>query len=181
MNIRSTDVQDAIHAPHINWEDCSSGSVYINRTTGRAGRDQSIPSTLSVLPNVIEKSERTVIVHGLAVSLKRCPTTRFPLTSAVGLHSDRRGHSNCDSVRLCTRSHLRIFCLTVTPRNMTWDGAQGFQTPIEPESFTVQDFGVFGAQHTERKLTCASAPWPLGDRTALNCSSQMWNSRSAGI
>lgn len=37
---------------------------------------------------------------------------------------------------------------------MTWGGAQGFQTPIEPESFTVDGFGVFGHTHTERKLTC---------------------------
>lgn len=37
---------------------------------------------------------------------------------------------------------------------MTWGGAQGFQTPIEPESFTVDGFGVFGHAHTERNLTC---------------------------
>jgi carboxypeptidase D len=65
----STDVQDAIHAPHINWETCSDGSVYSNGTVGFPGQDQSVASTLSVLPNVIEKSIRTVIVHGLAVSL----------------------------------------------------------------------------------------------------------------
>ncbi len=39
-------------------------------------------------------------------------------------------------------------------RNMTWNGAQGFQTPIEPESFKLQNFGVFGNEHTERGLTC---------------------------
>lgn len=39
-------------------------------------------------------------------------------------------------------------------RNMTWNGAQGFQTPIEPETFTVKDFGVFGNEHSERGLTC---------------------------
>ena len=59
-------VQDAIHAPHIEWETCSDGSVYVN-AQGGPGRDTSIPSTLSVLPNVIEKSNRTLIVHGLAV------------------------------------------------------------------------------------------------------------------
>ena len=37
---------------------------------------------------------------------------------------------------------------------MTWGGAQGFQTPIEPESFTVENFGVFGNEHSERGLTC---------------------------
>jgi hypothetical protein len=39
-------------------------------------------------------------------------------------------------------------------RNMTWNGAQGFQTPIENETFTVDGFGVFGNEHTERGLTC---------------------------
>ncbi len=63
-------VQNAIHAPHINWEACSDGSVYINPTTGGPGNDQSVASTLSVLPNVIEKSERVAIVHGLAVSCR---------------------------------------------------------------------------------------------------------------
>ena len=62
-------VQDVIHAPHINWVDCG-GPVYINPATGGPGNDQSVASTLSVLPNVIEKSERVAIVHGLAVS---CP------------------------------------------------------------------------------------------------------------
>lgn len=40
-------------------------------------------------------------------------------------------------------------------RNMTWGGAQGFQTPIESENFIVKNMGVYGNMHTERKLTCA--------------------------
>ncbi|KDQ27644.1 hypothetical protein PLEOSDRAFT_1104326 [Pleurotus ostreatus PC15] len=112
-----TDVQDAIHAPHINWQSCSNINVYIDPATGRGGRDQSVASTLSVLPNVIEKSERTVIVHGLA-----------------------------DYILIAEGTRIAI-------QNMTWGGAQGFQTPIEQETFTVQDFGVFGHTHTERKLT----------------------------
>ena len=40
---------------------------------------------------------------------------------------------------------------------MTWNGAQGFQTPVEPESFTVANFGTFGSEHTERGLTCTYA------------------------
>ena len=68
LTITQRQVQDAIHAPHIVWEDCSSGSVYINATTGGPGSDTSVASTLSVLPNVIEKSERVAIMHGLAVS-----------------------------------------------------------------------------------------------------------------
>ncbi|KAA1465940.1 alpha/beta-hydrolase [Dentipellis sp. KUC8613] len=112
-----TDVQDAIHAPHINWETCSEGDVYINATTGRPGRDQSIPSTLSVLPNVIEKSERVAIMHGLA-----------------------------DFILLAEGTRIAI-------QNMTWGGAQGFQTPIQNESFHVKDMGVYGNMHQERGLT----------------------------
>lgn len=37
---------------------------------------------------------------------------------------------------------------------MTWGGLQGFQTPIEDETFTVKTMGVYGNMHTERKLTC---------------------------
>ncbi|KAI0314676.1 alpha/beta-hydrolase [Amylostereum chailletii] len=111
-----TDVQDAIHAPHIVWESCG-GPVYINATTGRPGNDQSIPSTLSVLPNVIEKSERTVIVHGLA-----------------------------DFILLAEGTRIAI-------QNMTWNGAQGFQTPIENETFHVANMGVYGNMHQERNLT----------------------------
>ncbi|KAF9010474.1 alpha/beta-hydrolase [Cyathus striatus] len=112
-----TDVQDAIHAPHIEWNSCANGNVYINATTGRPGNDQSIPSTLSVLPNVIEKSERTVIVHGLA-----------------------------DYILISEGTRIAI-------QNMTWAGAQGFQSPIQPETFTVKNMGVYGNTHTERGLT----------------------------
>jgi len=51
-----TDVQKAINAPMQEWEECSNGVL----TT-----DTSPPSALSVLPSVIERSERTIIGHGL--------------------------------------------------------------------------------------------------------------------
>ncbi|KAL5520959.1 hypothetical protein ACEPAF_2962 [Sanghuangporus sanghuang] len=112
-----TDVQDAIHAPHIVWRSCTNTNVYVNTTTGRPINDQSIPSMLSIMPNVIEKSERTVVVHGLA-----------------------------DFILIAEGTRIAI-------QNMTWNGAQGFQTPIEPQSFTVENFGTFGSEHTERGLT----------------------------
>ena len=37
---------------------------------------------------------------------------------------------------------------------MTWNGKQGFQTPIEDQSFLVDNMGVYGNYHTERGLTC---------------------------
>ena len=36
---------------------------------------------------------------------------------------------------------------------MTWDGVQGFQTPIEVDSFVVDGIGALGTTHTERSLT----------------------------
>lgn len=54
------DVKAAIHAPaDVDWTECSNINVFPRG-------DASLPSALSVLPNVIEKSARTVIVHGLA-------------------------------------------------------------------------------------------------------------------
>ena len=59
-----TDVQDAIHAPHIEWSDCAAFIPYVNET------DNSVPPAANhVLPNVIEKSERSAVVHGLAVRI----------------------------------------------------------------------------------------------------------------
>ena len=78
-----SDVQDAIHAPHVTWTDCANRNVYINPQTGRGGSDQSIPSTLSVLPNVIEKSERTIIVHGLADFILLAEGTRIAIQSVT--------------------------------------------------------------------------------------------------
>ncbi|KAI9833597.1 MAG: hypothetical protein M1819_003550 [Sarea resinae] len=54
-----SDVQTAIHAPPTNWLECSNGNVFVN------GTDNSPPSGLSVLPSVIERTQRTIIGHGL--------------------------------------------------------------------------------------------------------------------
>lgn len=37
--------------------------------------------------------------------------------------------------------------------SMTWDGLQGFQTPIANDSFIVDGVGALGTTHTERGLT----------------------------
>jgi hypothetical protein len=36
---------------------------------------------------------------------------------------------------------------------MTWNGNQGFQTPIQNDSFIVEGVGALGTAHTERGLT----------------------------
>ncbi|KAI0254184.1 Alpha/Beta hydrolase protein [Lactifluus subvellereus] len=54
------DVKAAIHAPaDVQWVLCSNVDVFPHG-------DASLPSAFTVLPNVIEKSKRSVIVHGLA-------------------------------------------------------------------------------------------------------------------
>ncbi|KAG0692282.1 Alpha/Beta hydrolase protein [Suillus ampliporus] len=54
------DVKEAIHAPvDTEWTECSNINVFPNG-------DGSLPPAFTVLPNVIEKNQRTVIVHGLA-------------------------------------------------------------------------------------------------------------------
>jgi len=50
-----TDVQKAINAPVQPWDECSSGVLT---------SDDSPPSGLSVLPRVIEKTKKTLILHG---------------------------------------------------------------------------------------------------------------------
>ncbi|KAK4193116.1 carboxypeptidase-like protein [Podospora australis] len=54
------DVKAAIHAPaDATWEECNSGPpVFLNNT------DTSVPSSLSVLPNVIDKTQNVIIAHG---------------------------------------------------------------------------------------------------------------------
>jgi carboxypeptidase D len=54
-----SDVQKAINAPPTNWMECTDINVFVN------GTDTSPPSGLSVLPSVIERTERTIIGHGL--------------------------------------------------------------------------------------------------------------------
>ncbi|KAL1747782.1 Alpha/Beta hydrolase protein [Schizophyllum fasciatum] len=105
------DVKRAIHAPvDYTWAECSDVDVFPRG-------DGSLPSAFTVLPNVIESSERAVIAHGLA-----------------------------DFILIAEGARLVL-------HNMTWNGAQGFQTPIEDDSFVVQGMGPLGTAHTERGLT----------------------------
>ncbi|KIJ45862.1 hypothetical protein M422DRAFT_74935 [Sphaerobolus stellatus SS14] len=105
------DVKQAIHAPtDVAWTECSNVRVFPQG-------DASQPSSFTVLPNVIEKSRRSVIVHGLA-----------------------------DFILMSDGSRIAI-------QNMTWGGMQGFQTPIQTESFVVDGMGVMGNMHNERGLT----------------------------
>ncbi|KAG1800309.1 Alpha/Beta hydrolase protein [Suillus plorans] len=104
-----TDVKEVIHAPvDTEWIECALAHVFLKE-------DSSLPSALTVLPNVIEKSQRTVIVHGLA--------------------------------------DFMYIADGIAIQNMTWNGLQGFQTPIADDSFIVDGVGAYGSMHSERGLT----------------------------
>ncbi|KAK4240480.1 hypothetical protein C8A03DRAFT_41998 [Achaetomium macrosporum] len=52
------DVKAAIHAPpNTTWEECSSDDVFVD------GSDNSLPSTVSVLPGVIDRTKNVIIGH----------------------------------------------------------------------------------------------------------------------
>ncbi|KAJ7083109.1 alpha/beta-hydrolase [Mycena belliarum] len=105
------DVKQAIHAPaNVDWAECADVRVFPRG-------DASLPSSFTVLPNVIEKSARTVIAHGLA-----------------------------DFILIAEGARIVI-------QNMTWNGLQGFRTPIADDSFVIDGVGSLGTAHTERGLT----------------------------
>lgn len=68
------DVKAAIHAPDIPWTLCVNDPSDVFPED-----DSSLPSAFSVLPNVIEKSKRSVIVNGLADFILIAEGTRIAL------------------------------------------------------------------------------------------------------
>ncbi|TFY63629.1 hypothetical protein EVJ58_g3139 [Rhodofomes roseus] len=72
------DVKAAIHAPmDVNWTVCSTEAVFAG------SGDTSLPSAMTVLPNIIEKSERSVIVHGLADYILMADGTRIAIQNFI--------------------------------------------------------------------------------------------------
>ena len=56
----------AIHAPlDVDWVACSPNPLF----NSSDGYDESLPAALTVLPSVIEKNQRIVLVQGLATLL----------------------------------------------------------------------------------------------------------------
>lgn len=123
-----SDVQHAIHAPHIDWMEASPINIY-NTSDGLSTNydvDQ-YPANTDLLSSVIERTKRTVI-----------------------------GHGSLDFILIKNGTLLSI-------QNMTWNGVQGFQSPIQepflvpqhsnPQLATQAGSGVMGKTHTERGLT----------------------------
>ena len=66
------DVKAAIHAPDVDWVLCTDQKVFPKG-------DPSVPPAYTVLPNVIEKSKRSVIVQGLSDFVVIAEGTRIVL------------------------------------------------------------------------------------------------------
>ncbi len=100
-------------------------------------------------------------VHGLS-RFRRISWFWGAFACSIGLYTRRRRNEDRHPVRFLFSIHFQHTTTGLTNflsfcRNMTWNGLQGFQTPIEDETFQLKDFGVFGNTHTERGLTCMSA------------------------
>ncbi len=133
-----SDVQAVIHAPPTNYFVCAGGPNLLPQGDG------SPPSFLKALPSVIERTNNTIIGHGLLDFLLFANGT------------------------------------LMTIQNMTWNGAQGFQTapskeqnffvpyhqtlndilnvvnnpiPNSPPQYDTAGSGYQGITHTERGLT----------------------------
>lgn len=113
-----TDVQKAINAPIGPWAEC--GNVAL-------GQDTSLPSGLSVLPSVIERSKRTIISHG-----------------------------QLDYVLLYNGTLMTIQNMTWGGKQGFQKQPEGdlfVPYHVEASQSTLAGSGIMGVTHTERKLT----------------------------
>ncbi|DAA77580.1 TPA_exp: putative serine carboxypeptidase [Trichophyton benhamiae CBS 112371] len=116
-----TDVQKAINAPLQKWTECSERPVFVD------GKDNSEPSSFTIIPDVIEKSPRTIIAHG---DLDYVLISNGTLLSIQNMTwGGAQGFSQEPSKPLFVPYHDRGSLSTLS-------GA-----------------GVLGRHHTERKLT----------------------------
>jgi carboxypeptidase D len=127
-----SDVKKAMHAPDIDWEICSSKSVFI--------RDSSLPSSQKVIPQVIEATNRMLISNGdfdMILSTNNTLLTIQNMTwnGKMGLQTKPSTPINIQIPDLAWKS---VFD---DPAN----GANGIDGPQ----------GVMGIQHYERGLMWA--------------------------
>lgn len=113
-----TDVQKAINAPIEEWAECSDGVL---------DKDTSVPSGLSVLPKVIEKTGNVII-----------------------------GHGNLDMILLANGTLIMIQNMTWNgDQGFQSEPKSPFYVPYHSELNlgTIAAGGVMGTTHTERGLT----------------------------
>jgi carboxypeptidase D len=120
-----TKVQKAINAPVKEWAECTSTDVFVN------GTDNSIPSALSVLPHVIENSDRVIIGHGIMDMILLWNGTLIAVQNMT--FNGKQGFSS-------PPSEWDDFYV---PYHNTYDNQLG----------TIAGAGNMGVYHTERGLT----------------------------
>ncbi|MCJ1339407.1 hypothetical protein MMC09_004696 [Bachmanniomyces sp. S44760] len=116
-----SDVQKAINAPPTNWEECA-GPVFAGN-----GNDKSPPSGLSILPSVIERTNKTIIGHGML-----------------------------DYILIANGTQLMIQNMTWGGKQgFQTKPSDDFFVPYHSElsPSTLAGAGVYGTTHTERGLT----------------------------
>ena len=118
------DVKAAIHAPNVTWEECSSDDVFVG------GVDNSLPSSITVLPGVIDRTENVII-----------------------------GQGALDMILLTNGSLIAIQNMTWGGKTGFQSRPDGpFYVPYHQEhsSETLAASGVYGSAHSERGLTFVS-------------------------
>lgn len=119
-----TDVKEAIHAPSsIEWEECSNVNVFPDG-------DSSLPSAITVLPGVIERTGNVIVSHGKLdmVLIANGTLLQIQNTTWNGL----QGFQEAPSDNL------------VVPTHGDYSDA------------TLAASGIMGTTHTERGLTWAT-------------------------
>lgn len=111
-----SDVKAAIHAPNITWEACAPRSVFVGSGGPENKGDTSADPIQSVLPRVIEATNRVLVGTGTFGKLNLVES---------GLTTP-----NSDFVVISNGTLLAI-------QNMTWGGELGFQTAPNA-TFTVE-------------------------------------------
>ncbi|TVY80493.1 putative serine carboxypeptidase [Lachnellula suecica] len=129
-----TDVQKAINAPLIEWNECTNTDVFVNNT------DNSLPSGLSVLPGVIERSKRTIIGHGALDMVLIANGTLLMIQNMTW-----------NGVQGFTSKPEDPFYVPYHDEGYSPDMAYN-----DPALSVVAASGIFGTTHTERGLTWVS-------------------------
>ncbi|MCJ1388992.1 hypothetical protein MMC18_001845 [Xylographa bjoerkii] len=117
-----SDVQKAINAPPTNWMECTNTNVFVH------GNDHSPPSGLSVLPSVIERTNRTIIGHGALDYILIANGTLLMIQNMTW--NGKQGFQSAPSAEFFVPYHIDY-----------------------NEEQTLAGAGVFGTTHTERGLT----------------------------
>lgn len=119
-----TDVQDAIHAPRIEWAECASIDVFVG------GRDKSLPSAATVLPGVIDRTQNVMIGHGAMDMILIANGTLLQLQNMTwgGRQGFRAAPSDPfyvpyhDDVSAATLAGAGVLGTTITERGLTFVG-----------------------------------------------------------